>query len=315
MNDLCALMGELLQRVTRMFYEPHHIVIMDIMLHHLVLDEEDLADKMMLLPREFNKIIVRLRDDKLLSSETISDLKEDGKQVTKTKFFLDFRVIRDVVKYKIYTMTQRLERRLRLSENTLGFSCPKCQAAYSLLDAQSFLSTEDYTFKCPDCSISLVEKKEKEAEEKESVSNLFSLMMEEIAPLISQLKKIDQLGIPEMLRGKIILSQGVHSVQPLMETSRRRIPEEPLETTAEEGGQREEEIVSISRPGEEIYTLDNSKESSTKKVSGEIVSVQGEKKPYEDVTESDKERMDEEEYERYFELFEKYGEVDNNGYT
>lgn len=311
MNDLCALMGELVQRVTRMFYEPHHIVIMDIMLHHLVLDEEDLADKMMLLPREFNKIIVRLRDDKLLSSETISDLKEDGKQVTKTKFFLDFRVIRDVVKYKIYTMTQRLERRLRLSESTLGFSCPKCQAAYSLLDAQSFLSTEDYTFRCPDCSISLVEKKEKEAEEKESASNLFSLMMEEIAPLISQLKKIDQIGIPEMLRGKIILSQGgaQHPAQPLMETPRRGPAEEPPETAAEGGGPREEEIVSVPRPGEDIYTLENNNESSIKKASGEIVSVQGEKKPYEDVTESDKERMDEEEYERYFELFEKYGEV------
>lgn len=303
MEEIRASVGALVQRVTRMFYEPHHIVTMDIMLHHLALDEEELADKLKLLPREFNKIIVRLRDDKLLSSETTSDLKEDGKQVTKTKFFLDFQLIRDVVKYKIYTMTQRLEKRLRVSESTLGFGCPRCKTVYSILDAQSFLSTEDYTFKCPECSASLVEKKEKEAEEKESISNVFSLMMEEISPLINQLKEIDRLGIPEMLKGKIILPQGTPPAQ--------KVPGEDAEKPCKEKAEEKTDpapdlLIGLSNPEEETYSLSREEEKQSGKAPGEIVLVNGVEKAYEDVTESDKEVMADDEYEKYFELFEKH---------
>lgn len=284
MEDSQKLMEELIQRVVRMFYEPCHVVIMDIMLKHLVLDEEDLADKMKLLPREFNRMAVKLRDDKVLSSETTNDIKADGRQETKTKFFLDFKGICDVIKYKMYTMTQRLERRMRGQESSFGFSCSLCQVRYSVLDAQSFLS-DDFTFKCPECQTELKEHREDSAE-KETISNIFSQMMEEVSPIIRQLKEIDALGIPD--RPKSNRAQN---------SSTAAVPYEVLQ----EAKETEQEKVQK----EEIEIEEKEKEKPIED-SAVLVEVEGKQKLFKDITEQDKERMSESEYEKYFEICEKF---------
>lgn len=300
-------MEHLVQRVTRMFYEPHHVVIMDIMLHHLVLDEEDLADKMKLLPREFNRMAIKLRDDRLLSSETISGLKEDGRQETVTRFFLDFRTIRDVVKYKIYTMTQRLEKKLRGQESTLGFGCEHCNVVYSVLDAQSFLSTKDFTFRCPECQQVLVEKKEKEVDKADEVSILFTQMMETIAPIIAQLKELDTLGISEMLRGKIIFAQSGND-KPKEAATSLPAPETELEdeTPTDADIDNEGELSLAKTDGVLIGLEEEPAGPGLHQAIEEILTVGGEPKKFKDITESDKEKMDDDEYEKYFEVFEKY---------
>lgn len=293
-------MEELVKRVVRMFYDPCHIVIMDIMLHHLILDEEDLADKMKLLPREFNRMAVRLRDDRLLSSETTSDMKEDGRQETKTKFFLDFRQIRDVIKYKIYTITQRLEKSLREKETAQGMTCTACNVTYSVLDAQSFLSMDDFTFKCPECSNNLTEARETTTDDKNAVSNTFTKMMDAISPVISQLKEIDAIGIPETLRGKIVSSQLSEEPKILYEIPSAAEPE-PKEVE-----QKVTEEIEITEDIKEIDKEKAARELSPLQEEEEILEVNGEKKKFSEITEEDKEKMNEEEYEKYFEVFERY---------
>ncbi|KAI5188392.1 transcription initiation factor TFIIE subunit alpha [Nematocida sp. AWRm77] len=311
MEQIRESMCRLVQRVTRMFYEPHHIVIMDIMLHHLVLDEEELADKMKLLPREFNRMVIKLKDDRLLSSETISGLKEDGRQETLTRFFLDFRTIRDVVKYKIYTMTQRLEKRMREKESTLGFGCAKCSIVYSVLDAQSFLSTQDYTFRCPECGEELKEKKEAEQSHTDNVSAVFTQMMGEVAPIITQLKELDSLGISEMLRGKIIFAHGEGEkskghLPTAEESAASKQEEEDLPADMEQLEDLEEKEDLPKPEGVMISVKESSKEASAHSEIEEMLTVGGERKKFKDITESDKEKMNDDEYEKYFEIFEKY---------
>lgn len=300
MESIRKPMEELVRRVVRMFYDPCHIVIMDIMLHHLSLDEEDLADKMKLLPREFNRMAVRLRDDKLLSSETTSDMKEDGRQETKTKFFLDFRQIRDVIKYKIYTITQRLEKTLREKESAQGMACIPCNLSYSVLDAQSFLSTEDFTFRCPECGESLTEAKETFADDKNAISNTFTKMMDAVSPLISQLKEIDAIGIPETARGKTMFTQAVEEPKILYE-----IPAE-IEPEPKYPAQKVTEEIEIGEDTKEAEEEKSSRGVSPMLEEEEMLEVDGEKKKFSEITEEDKEKMNEKEYERYFELFEKY---------
>ncbi|KAI5181591.1 transcription initiation factor TFIIE subunit alpha [Nematocida sp. AWRm80] len=312
MDSLHSHVKDLVQRVTRMFYEPCHIVIMDIMLEYLVLAEEDLADKMKLLPREFNKMVVRLREDKLLSAETISDMQPDGRQTTHTLYFLDFRTIRDVIKYKIYTMTQQLEKRMRECDGALVFGCPECKTVYSLLDAQSFLSVDDYTFKCPECKEELKEKKEVQEDKKENASHLFSLMMEIISELISQLKLLDTIGIPEMSRGQIIQatpSSGQKQLHaPEIPQALSSEPVQQLEIYSDEPDLPEED--SINDSADIIIGLDDIEDKDTSPILDnrieDTLTVNGVQKRFIDITEEDKDQMNEEEYEKYFDLYEKY---------
>lgn len=293
-------MASLVRQLVRMFYEKHHVVIMDIMLAHMILSEEEIADKMKMLPREFNRLAIRLRDDKLLCTETVSDLKEDGKQNTTTKFFLDFRVIRNAIKYKIYTMTQRLEKKLRETESTLGFGCENCHTIYSVLDAQSFLSLEDYTFRCPECKKALQEKKEESREEKETISSTFTSLMEEISPIISQLKEIDKQGVPEMSRGKIILSQPLRQKKEEATPEKEEEPERISEEDSEPAAAQDNIVLALEQ------TKDKTSPPAQPQNVEENLTVRGEPRKFAEITEDDQDLMTESEYEKYFEVYEKY---------
>lgn len=295
-SEVQRLMTSIIRRMARMFYEDHHAVIMDIMLESHILEEEDLADKMKMLPRELNRLAFRLRDDRLLSAETVNDLKEDGRQVTTTKFFLDFRNIRDVVKYKIYIMTQTLEKKVREVEGALGFGCPDCRQSYSLLEAQSYLCRADFAFKCPQCGAELEEKKSPANDLGESPASLFSRLMEEVGPIIKDLKEIDHFGIPEMSRGKILFPSKAPALED-REAPRMEEPKAPA-PQAKEPPLRREELIGLDE-----YTSKASEAPALHEIS-ELVSVDGVPKKFSEVTESDKERMSDEEYERYFEIYE-----------
>ncbi|OAG30287.1 transcription initiation factor TFIIE subunit alpha [Nematocida sp. ERTm5] len=308
MSSASSPMEELIKRITRMFYEPHHVVIMDIMLNHMVLSEDDLADKMKLLPREFNRLAVKLKDDKILSSVTTNDIKPDGMQTTKTTFSLNFAQIINIVKYKIFVMTKQLETKMRDKETKIMYHCEKCDISHSLLDVQSLLDSTTFTFRCSDCGSELKEKKESSENEKMHASDIFKKLMEEVNCIIILLKEIESLGIESAPRKSSATQEDAdtpeeqgreYSNNKLLfaeeETEEKiSIPEIEIES--------EKEAAVISNEQEEEANDSTSKNSE---IGMETVEVEGVPKLYKDITEEDKERMSESEYERYFEIYEK----------
>ena len=95
------IMKKLLKLVVRSFYEPNHIVIMDIILENMLLSDVDFCGRMKMLSREFNKLIIRLKDDRLIKTDIKVESKEDNRQILKNIYFINYAEARDVIKYKI----------------------------------------------------------------------------------------------------------------------------------------------------------------------------------------------------------------------
>ncbi|EHY65878.1 hypothetical protein NERG_01485 [Nematocida ausubeli] len=300
-------MEELIKRVVRMFYEPHHVVIMDIMLHHMVLSEDDLADKMKLLPREFNRLAVKLKDDRILSSSTTNDIKPDGMQTTKTTFSLNFAQIINIVKYKMFVMTKQLETKMRDRETKIMYHCEQCDVMHSLLDVQSLLNSTTFTFNCSECQSELKEKKESSENEKTIASDIFKKLMEEVNCIIILLKEIESLGVDQ---GKAKSPTSPKDTADLEERDVEYSGRKQLfaEDEIEEGvsvPEIEIESEKEKSPGKKEQEVAIDSASAGTEPELEMVEVEGVPKPYKDITEEDKERMSESEYERYFEIYEK----------
>ena len=68
------------------------------------LRDDVIAAKLHTIPRESNRLLARLREDRLIRCESKNE--KDSNKPSKTFYFIDFKQLVDVVKFKIYRMKQ-----------------------------------------------------------------------------------------------------------------------------------------------------------------------------------------------------------------
>lgn len=286
------VMRKLLKKVVRSFYEPHHVVIVDILLENVLLNDAEFSARMKMLSREFNKLIIRLKDDRLVKADIKVESKEDNKQILRNVYFFNYAEARDVIKYKIFKMTKALEIK-RVSDDE-AFYCPVCEKYYSALDAQALV--EAYVFKCITCRTDLQECTHKSNERGVDLREML-LALDEI---ISLLKAAEKYEIPSMDYFQVL------------ELKKEKAGKEVIEED-ETRGAKSYDFLNVEKPEKEgdwedfsVGAVQESRPVAAKNEIVEMVEVNGHLKPFSEITEEDKEMMNEEEYTRYFEIYTKY---------
>ncbi|KAI5168568.1 transcription initiation factor TFIIE subunit alpha [Pancytospora epiphaga] len=289
------IMKELLRVVVRMFYEPQHIVITDMLLENILLSDLEFCERMKMMGREFNKLILRLKEDHLIKYDIKVEIQENNKQFIRTIYFFNYAEARDIIKYKMFKMTKLIEEKMKITEES--FFCPSCERVFSTLDAQA--SMEGYVFKCAFCRNELIEHTGKADEAGIGLKELMS----SLERVILLLKKADQYKIPTLDYFQVL------------EMKKEREGQQAAAIEAKEAAEKMAESVTVipevkdiddGFEEEELILLQQ--ENSLVKGSDDVyVSVGGVKKKLLEITEEDEEAMNEDEYTEYFELCESRG--------
>lgn len=284
--DYEPVMNKLIKKVVRKFYEPHHVVIADILLQKTLLYDTELCERMKMLSKEVNRLIIRLKEDKIIKYETKVESRDDNGQVLRTVYYVNYAEARDVIKYKIFKMTKNLENSIRLGQAE-GYVCVECEREYSSLDAQGLM--ENYVFKCEDCKGDLVENKKDRSED----CAMYSALMSELDDIVLLLKETDKFNIPSMDYFQVLEMK--------REKESRQAPVEKDEEEVEAVPAAVEEF----ELGKPYVTSEADGERGDVRIE-EYVTVNGVKKLFSDVTEDDKEMMNEEEYEEYYDVYSRH---------
>ncbi|KAM0681712.1 General transcription factor IIE subunit 1 [Glugoides intestinalis] len=288
-------MKKLIKLVTRSFYEPHHVVITDILLENMLLSDAEFCAKMKMLNREFNKLIIRLKDDRLIKSDIKVETKEDNKQVLKSVYFFNYAEIRDVIKYKIFKMTTALEIKQIAEEE--AFYCDLCDRYFSALDAQALV--ENFSFKCIFCKTELQENTHKNNEKDIELKELLS----DLKNVVILLKEAERFEIPSMDYFQILElkkeKERCDSAKEMADMS-NKAPSGcalKIEPEKQDGDSNEFSCLPVLKTTlKEKSNLDD------------FVTVNGKPKKFSEITEDDKDLMNEDEYTNYFEMYNKYHE-------
>lgn len=279
-SELTTLLTDLLKRTSRLFYSPHDCIILDILMSKTILTDSELLERLHVLPKEFNRLIVRLKEDKLVKIENkIENI--DGRQNVRTIYYLDWCIIKDVIKYKILKISEI--NHVVVSEM---YVCKGCKTEFSILEAQSLM--KNFSFVCNRCESFLEERRADECD-----LTLHNKTMDYVAEILELLKKIDG-----------------HNVKNVDYFQAMKIREE------REG----QKVTIIAKPNildddndvDQVFceTFDDIKvvEKPAKVSIKELVKVCGVDKCFDDITELDKQKMTVEEYEMYYEVYSKYFE-------
>ncbi|KAI0353960.1 hypothetical protein OH77DRAFT_1406320 [Trametes cingulata] len=148
----------LVQHVSRAFYEPKFTVVMDQLVRHPVLKDDDLAGRMGLQLKELNKIMATLEGHKLVRIYRQNELKEGAQRsVGRQYFYIDYQSFCNVVKWRMAEMRRIIDQGLRNELDSKGYICPQCHKSFQPLEVDRLINFSTGTFNCDICNAELVD--------------------------------------------------------------------------------------------------------------------------------------------------------------
>lgn len=179
----------LLRRAVYLFYPPPAAVILETLLHHGVLYEDDLVKLCQLHRKVLRAHAANLLHDKLI---TVHVQKEDfqGRLFTRTYYYIHFIEAIDAIKWKVHCIVKQMKDDIGALSEPQGYVCPTCHQKYTLLDAASLLSDDGLQFECSLCGDGLVD--DDISQEQKRGQEKLERLMALLEPIIKFLKDIDE---------------------------------------------------------------------------------------------------------------------------
>ena len=185
----------LLRQVVYMFYPHQSIIIMEAILFHNVLFEDDLIKLCCMHKKVFRSFCNKLMEDKLIVAHTQKEETQPYKLFTRTYYYVHSIEAIDSIKWKIHTIVKHVKEEIGNFSEPQGYICPTCHHKYTLLDAASLLTDDKLNFECSICADYLIDDDISQEQKKgqEKLERLMSL----VEPIIKYLKIVDDLKIED----------------------------------------------------------------------------------------------------------------------
>lgn len=185
----------LIRFVTRGFCDLKSILIIDALLIHSVLSEEDIYSLLGISRKEVRSLCAKLKEDHLLTDVV---QKEEGigqRASSKTYYYIHYTETVDAIKWKMHSIETMLREKIGADAQPQGYVCDVCKTRYSTIDIVSTFSAETGGFVCDVCGNQLRE--EEGGTETAVFQEKLGLLMGQIQPIIDLLQKIDESNIAE----------------------------------------------------------------------------------------------------------------------
>ncbi len=185
----------LLRSVARAFYETEYILVIDALILHSALRDDDLALLMGQQTKQLRRLCGKLREDGLISVHSRTEIREGAQRpVSRDYYFINFHRAVDVVKYRLKKMTREIERKYgQTVEEKKEYTCPQCKSQYTLMEVLDGFAPQG--FLCRRCGhvLSMAEDGGKTSAGHEVQSRLNA----QLAAFEDLMRQIDSTTIPE----------------------------------------------------------------------------------------------------------------------
>lgn len=185
----------LIRFVARGFYSKPYVLILDAVLLHSVLSEDDLIYLLSIHRKELRSLCNKLVEDRLLVNHIQKEENAQQRLITRTYFYIHTTEAIDSIKWKVHSIVNIIKEEMTHYGNPQGYVCPRCGKKVSQLDAISLLSDDKTNFECDNCGGVLIEDdSSKQASLRQAK---LEKLMNQVDPVISYLKKIDDAYIED----------------------------------------------------------------------------------------------------------------------
>ncbi|KAJ8282247.1 hypothetical protein COCON_G00047660 [Conger conger] len=135
LTEVPASLKRLAKQVVRGFYGVEHALALDILIRNPCVREEDMLELLKFDRKQLRSVLNTLKADKFVKCRMRVETAADGKTTRHNYYFINYRLLVNVVKYKLDHMRRRIETDERDSTNRASFRCPCCFNTFTDLEA------------------------------------------------------------------------------------------------------------------------------------------------------------------------------------
>src|SRR6218665_2365951 len=187
----------LIRYIMRGFYKIEEALIMDLLMHHPCIKEDDLIELIKFDRKQLRGYINTLKQEHFIKVRMRVETDGGGRATRHNYYYISYNVFINVVKYKLHNMRRKIENDERQSTHRASFICPGCRKQYTDLDVGQ-LMTVTGQLTCYYCQSEVEE--EMSETPKSSQQSLMVRFNHQMEPIYKLLQELDGINLaPEIL--------------------------------------------------------------------------------------------------------------------
>ncbi|GJN67243.1 hypothetical protein PLIIFM63780_004683 [Purpureocillium lilacinum] len=140
----------LIKSVMRAFYQTRDILVVDALILHEALRDDDLAYLMAINTKDLHKICGKLREDRFLAVHTRQELREGNPRPSnRTWYYINYRHTIDAIKWRVYNIDKEVQGSTMPANEKKEYFCTFCKAEWTAMEVLDSVGPEG--FKCHRC--------------------------------------------------------------------------------------------------------------------------------------------------------------------
>ncbi|RKF59543.1 Transcription initiation factor IIE subunit alpha [Erysiphe neolycopersici] len=149
------LSKSLIRSCMRSFYDTKHILVVDALIIHSALRDDDLAYLMGMNLKELHKLCGRLNEDRFIAVHTRAEQKgEQTRLMSRTYYYIDYRATIDAIKWRVYLMNKLVQGSTVAQDERKEWFCKRCKSEWTQIEVLDRWDPE-LGFLCHKCAFPL----------------------------------------------------------------------------------------------------------------------------------------------------------------
>ncbi|NXI40966.1 T2EA factor, partial [Galbula dea] len=193
-TEVPGALKRLAKYIVRGFYGVEHSLALDILIRYPCVKEDDLLLLLKYERKQLRTILNTLKADKLVKLRMQVETGPSGRSTRHNYYYINYKVLVDVVKYKLDHVRRKIEADERDSTTRPSFKCPSCFSTYTDLEVNQLFDAFTETFRCTYCNSEVEE--DASALPKCSARTLLAKFNEQIEPIFALLRETEDIVLP-----------------------------------------------------------------------------------------------------------------------
>ncbi|XP_033369353.1 general transcription factor IIE subunit 1-like [Parus major] len=193
-SEVPAALKRLAKYIVRGFYGVECSLALDVLIRYPCVKEDDLLQLLKYERKQLRTVLNTLKADKLVKLRMRVETGPNGKSTRHNYYYINYKVLLDVVKYKLDHVRRKIEADEHDSTTRPSFKCPSCSSTYTDLEVNQLFDAFTETFRCTYCNTEVEE--DGSAFPKHDARTLLAKFNEQIEPVFVLLRETDDIVLP-----------------------------------------------------------------------------------------------------------------------
>ncbi|NWH62643.1 T2EA factor, partial [Geococcyx californianus] len=193
-TEVPATLKRLAKYIVRGFYGVEYSLALDILIRYPCVKEDDLLQLLKYERKQLRAILNTLKADKFVKMRMRVETGPTGKSTRHNYYYINYKVLVDVAKYKLDQVRRKIEADERDSTTRSSFKCPSCSSTYTDLEVHQLFDIFTETLCCTYCHTEVEE--DASALPKREARALLAKFNEQLEPIFALLRETEDIVLP-----------------------------------------------------------------------------------------------------------------------